>query len=60
MGIFNRISTIFRSNANAALDKMEDPEKILNQSILDMQTKLSEAKKQVAVAIADEKRRQKR
>jgi len=59
MGIFNRISTIFRSNANAALDKMEDPEKILNQSILDMQTKLNDAKKQVAVAIADEKRLQK-
>ncbi len=59
MGIFSRISTIFRSEANAALDKMEDPEKILNQSILDMQTSLNEAKKQVAVAIADEKRLEK-
>lgn len=59
MGIFSRISTIFRSEANAALDKMEDPEKILNQSILDMQTSLQEAKKQVAVAIADEKRLEK-
>lgn len=59
MGIFSRISTIFKSNANAALDKLEDPEKILNQSILDMQTSLNEAKKQVAVAIADEKRLEK-
>ncbi len=59
MGIFSRLSTIFRSNANAALDAMEDPEKILNQSILDMQTSLTNAKKQVAVAIADEKRLQK-
>ena len=59
MGIFKRISTIFKSEANAALDKLEDPEKILNQSILDMQTSLNNAKKQVAVAIADEKRLQK-
>ncbi|MCL2325440.1 MAG: PspA/IM30 family protein [Proteobacteria bacterium] len=56
MGIFNRISTLFKSEVNAGLDKMEDPEKILNQLILDMSTQLNEAKKQVAVAIADEKR----
>ena len=33
-----------------------DPEKILNQLILDMKEQLIEAKKQVAVSIADEKR----
>lgn len=59
MGILKRISTIFKSNANAALDKMEDPEKILNQSILDIGQSINEAKKQVAVAIADEKRLEK-
>lgn len=56
MGIFSRLSTIFRANANAAIDKMEDPEKVLNQLIIDMQEQLATAKKQVATAIADEKR----
>ena len=39
--------------------KAEDPQKMLNQIVLDMQNQLVEAKKQVAVAIADEKRLQK-
>lgn len=56
MSIFGRLSTLFKSEANAAIDKLEDPEKILNQLIIDMSTQLNEAKKQVAVAIADEKR----
>jgi len=45
MGIFSRLSTLFRSEANAAIDKMEDPEKMLNQVIMDMSTQLNEAKK---------------
>ena len=44
MGIFGRISTLFKAEANAAIDKLEDPEKILNQSIRDMQAQLAEAK----------------
>lgn len=56
MGIFDRIKTIFKAEANAAIDKMEDPEKILNQSIRDMTEKLNEAKAQVAESIAYEKR----
>ena len=56
MGIFSRIAALFRSNANAAISKMEDPEKMLNQAVLDMQQQLVSAKKQVATAIADEKR----
>ncbi len=56
MGIWERITRIFRANVNDAISKAEDPEKILNQLILDMQRQLVDAKKQVAVAIADEKR----
>jgi phage shock protein A len=56
MGIFDRIKTIFKAEANAAIDKMEDPEKILNQSILDMQEQMNQAKAQVAESIAYEKR----
>ncbi|MDX9721995.1 MAG: PspA/IM30 family protein [Myxococcota bacterium] len=56
MGIFSRLGTLLKANINDLISKAEDPEKILNQLILDMQEQLVEAKKQVAVAIADEKR----
>jgi phage shock protein A len=58
MGIFDRISRLFRSNVNAALSAVEQPEKMLNQIIADMRTQLVKAKQQVASAIADEKRLQ--
>jgi phage shock protein A len=38
------------------ISKAEDPEKMLNQVLVDMKQQLIEAKKQVAVSIADEKR----
>lgn len=56
MGIFGRISTLFKAEANAAIDKMEDPEKILNQTIRDMSEQLNQAKSQIAESIAYEKR----
>lgn len=56
MGILSRLKTIFKSEINAALDKVEDTEKMLNQVVLDMQEQLVKAKQQVAIAIADEKR----
>jgi phage shock protein A len=59
MTIFSRLGTLLKSNVNDAINKAEDPEKMLNQMLLDMQQQLVEAKKQVAVAIADEKRLQK-
>lgn len=55
MGILDRISTILRSNINAALDKAEDPEKMLDQIIRDMASAIEEAKGQVAGVIAQEK-----
>ena len=59
MTIFSRLGTLLKSNVNDAINKAEDPEKMLNQMLLDMQQQMVEAKKQVAVAIADEKRLQK-
>ena len=59
MGFFGRLAQLIRSNLNDLISRAEDPEKMLNQVILDMNTQLVEAKKQVAVAIADEKRLQK-
>lgn len=59
MGFFGRLATLIKSNLNDLISKSEDPEKMLVQVIVDMNTQLIEAKKQVAVAIADEKRLQK-
>lgn len=56
MGIFARLATLIKSNLNDLISRSEDPEKMLNQVVLDMQNQLIEAKKQVAVSIADEKR----
>ncbi|MCO6466890.1 MAG: PspA/IM30 family protein [Bradyrhizobiaceae bacterium] len=55
MGIFNRISDIFKSNVNDALDKAEDPEKMLKQMVLEMEESVNKATLAVANAIANEK-----
>src|SRR3978361_1358752 len=59
MGIFSRLGTLIKSNINDLITKAEDPEKMLTQVLMEMQQQLVEAKKAVAVAIADEKKLQK-
>jgi phage shock protein A len=56
MGIFSRLGQLIKSNINDLISRSEDPEKMLNQVIIEMNNQLVEARKQVAVAIADEKR----
>ena len=56
MSLWNRLGLLMKSNVNAAISKAEEPEKILNQLLVDMREQFIKAKKQVAVAIADEKR----
>ena len=56
MGIFSRLAQLIKSNLNDLISRSEDPEKMLHQIVLDMNTQLIEAKKQVAASIADEKR----
>lgn len=58
MGIFDRLSTLMRSNINDLISRAENPEKMLNQLILDMKGQLAKAKQQVAFSIADEKKLQ--
>jgi phage shock protein A len=58
MGIFDRLSAMIRSNINDLITRAENPEKMLNQLILDMKRQLAKAKQQVASAIADEKKLQ--
>ncbi len=60
MGILSRVGTLLKANINDLISKAEDPEKILNQLIVDMREQLIDAKKEVARAIADEKRLKKK
>ncbi|MCC6649181.1 MAG: PspA/IM30 family protein [Polyangiaceae bacterium] len=55
MGFFARLAELIRANLNDLVNKAEDPEKMLNQVVLEMNAQLIQAKKQVAIAIADEK-----
>jgi phage shock protein A len=56
MGLFDRISRVVRSNLNDMVSKAEDPEKVLEQSIIDMQEDLIQLRQAVAQSIASQKR----
>lgn len=55
MGILDRMSTLIRANINDMLDRAEDPEKMLNQIIIDMEASIKNAREQVAAMIVQEK-----
>ena len=55
MAILDRIGTIIRANLNDMLDKSEDPEKMLNQIIRDMESAISDARDQVRDMLAQQK-----
>jgi phage shock protein A len=56
MGIFHKLSTVIKSNINDLISRAENPEKMLNQIIIDMRDQLAKAKREVAGAIADERK----
>ena len=56
MGLFSRFKRAVKSNINDMISKAENPEKMLNQLIVEMNEQLIESKKTVAAAIADEKK----
>ncbi len=58
MGLFDRVSRVVRANLNAAVSAAEDPEKILDQALIDMQEDLVQLRQAVASAIASQKRMQ--
>jgi phage shock protein A len=55
MGIMDRLSTLIRANVNDLIDRAEDPEKMLDQILRDMQSNITVARTQVAAMIAQEK-----
>jgi phage shock protein A len=54
-GIWDRFNRLLKSNVNDAITKAEDPEKMLNQIIEELNQDLLTVKTQVASAIATEK-----
>ena len=56
MNILDRIGTILRANINDLLTRAEDPEKIINQTLIDMRQAQYEARMEVARAIAEGKK----
>jgi len=56
MSILDRFSDVVKSNINALIDRAEDPEKMANQIILDLEKIQKEVTEGVAASIAEEKR----
>jgi len=60
MNLLERVLTLLRANLNTMAEKSEDPEKTLRQLQLDMRNQLVQVKTQVATAIAEERKLEKR
>lgn len=56
MGIISRFKDIMAANINALLDKAEDPEKMIDQTMRNLTKDLAEVKKETAAVMADEQR----
>lgn len=54
MGIISRFKDIMASNINAFLDKCEDPEKMIDQYMRNLESDLGKVKKETASVMADE------
>ena len=59
MGLFDRVKRVVGANLNDLVTKAEDPEKILEQAIIEMQEDLVRLRQGVAQAIAAQKRTEK-
>ena len=55
MGLWQRITRIFRASTGAALDKIENPEMVLQQTIRDMRDRVPELNNSVAQVMATER-----
>src|SRR5690242_8670355 len=60
MNLLERVLTLLRANLNTVVEKADDPEKVLWQLRLDMRNQLVQVKTQVATAIAEGHKLQKR
>ena len=56
MGIFSRLNTVIKSNLNALVDKAEDPEKLIGQTISEMESEMKKAKRELVTTLGAAKR----
>ena len=56
MGIIQRFKDIMEANINALLDRAEDPSKMIDQYMRNLQKDLEEVKAETASVMAEEKR----
>ena len=56
MGILSRFKDIMSANINALLDKAEDPEKMIDQCLRNLNSDLGKVKSETAVVMAEEQR----
>ncbi len=56
MGLFDRTFRALRANLNVLVNQAEDPEKILEQALMEMESNLLQLRQAVAQAIATQKR----
>lgn len=55
MGVISRFKEIMEANFNALLDKAEDPEKMIDQYLRNLEEDLAKVKQETASVMADEK-----
>ncbi|XP_042471361.1 probable membrane-associated 30 kDa protein, chloroplastic [Zingiber officinale] len=56
MNLFDRLARVVKSYANSILSSMEDPEKILDQAVLEMNDDLTKMRQATAQVLASQKR----
>ncbi|MBC7171851.1 MAG: PspA/IM30 family protein [Polyangiaceae bacterium] len=60
MGIFGRLTNVIKSNLNALVDQAEDPEKLIGQTVLDMEAELKKARRELVTTLGTAKRLEKK
>jgi phage shock protein A len=60
MGIFDRMGRVISSNVNGVLDRAEDPKKLLELNITEMEEQLKRGQEEVISAVAAEKQLKKK
>lgn len=56
MGIFSRFNRVLKSNLNSLMDNAEDPAKLIDQTIREMESELKNAKKELVQTLGTAKR----
>lgn len=59
MNLFDRFSRVAKANLNEALKKLEDPEKVMNQAVIDLQSDLVKIRQSYAEVMATQKKMEK-